>query len=157
MYRALCLLPVLALSVAAHADDDDDIGSLLDSIPQIEDKEAEAKKKAAAAAAAAERAIDPLAEPSLDEYTSAVQYHVQSRMDLPGSVAKKAPEATALVMLKLYSDGSYMGAETVRLSGDKKFDKAVRKAMAAAEPVPGPPVSLRNDAARGIMVELVVQ
>jgi phage/plasmid primase-like uncharacterized protein len=155
MFRALCMLPVLALSFSAQADDD--LGSLLDSIPQIEDKESEAKKKAEAAAAAAERAIDPLAEPSLDEYTGAVQYHVQSRMELPGSVVKKSPEATALVMLKLYSDGSYMGAETVRLSGDKKFDKAVRKAMAAAEPVPGPPVSLRNDAARGIMVELVVE
>ena len=78
-------------------------------------------------------------------------------MELPASVAKKTPGATALVMLKLYSDGSYMGAETVRMSGEKKFDKAVRKAMSAAEPVPGPPVSLRNEAAKGIMVELVVE
>lgn len=155
MFRALCMLSVLALSVSAFADDD--LGDLLDNIPDIADKRAEEEKKAAAAAAAAERSIDPLAEPGLEEYTSAVQYHVQSRMELPSSVAKKSPEATALVMLKLYSDGSYMGAETVRMSGDKKFDKAVRKAMVAAEPVPGPPVSLRNDAARGIMVELVVQ
>lgn len=152
MRRTLYLAPLLLLGAVAHAEDDD-LGSLLDNIPQIEDKEAEAKKKAEAEAAAAERAADPLAEPSFAEYATKVREHVLSQFKVPGSVAKKAPDTASKVLVKLYSDGTYMGLEPVRMSGDKKFDKAVLKAIQAAEPVPKPPVSLRNDVARGVVVD----
>lgn len=153
----LLAAPAVALALlaapVAHAQD---LDKLLDSIPTIETQEDEAAK-IAAEAAAKEAAADPLAEESLDVYVKRCREHVLSYFEAPKSVAKKAPETASTVLVKLYGDGSYMAIAQVRPSDDKKFDKAVLKALQAASPLPKPPVSLRNVAAKGIRVEFTAR
>jgi outer membrane biosynthesis protein TonB len=147
MTLALCL----SANVQAQGLDD-----MLDSIPEIETDEDEAAKLAAAEAAK-EAAADPLAEDSLPVFTKRCRAHVLALFEVPKSVAKKAPSSSSRVLVKLYGDGSYMALAPVQMSGDKKFDKAVIKALRSAEPLPKPPVSLRNDMAQGIVIEFKAQ
>lgn len=152
----LALALLLAAAPAAAQDDEGGLGNLLDSIPDIETQEDEAAKKAAEEAAK-ETANDPLAEEGFDQYTRRVRDHVLAQFEPPKSVVKKAPDTRSRILLKLYGDGSYMSIGQVQASGDKKFEKAVLKAIQAAEPVPKPPVSLRNAAAQGILVDFAAK
>jgi outer membrane biosynthesis protein TonB len=153
----LIVAPLAALGLlAAPVALAEDLDKLLDSIPTIETKEDEAAKEAAEEAAK-EAAADPLAEDSLDVYVQRCRDHVLSYFEVPKSIAKKAPDTTSTVLLKLYGDGTYMAIAQVRPSDEKKFDKAVLKAIQAAAPLPKPPVSLRNVAAKGIRVEFTAR
>ncbi len=124
----------------------DDIGDLLNKIPTIEQKAPEPAEEEAPAE------VDSLAEDGLEVYSERCRSHVLAGFKAPGSAARKNPEIQARVVVKLHGDGSYMGLSMTESSGDKGFDKAVIKALQAAEPLPKPPVTLRNEVARGISV-----
>lgn len=155
MPRVALALSLLLASAPALAQDDD-LGDLLDSIPEIETQEDE-EAKAAKEAAAKEAAADPLNEEGFDQYVARVREHVLASFEPPKSVVKKAPDTRSRILLKLYGDGSYMAIAQVQGSDDKKFDKAVLKAIQAAEPVPKPPVSQRNAAAKGVLVDFTAK
>ena len=144
---ALCLSLLAASSARA-----DDLGDLLDNIPEIEDKEAAAKAAEAEAAAAAERAADPLTEEGLGAYVARCQEHALGAFKLPRSVAKKDPGARIELKVKLYSDGSLMGLGVVTASDNEKLHKAAVEAVKSAAPFPKPPVSLRPEVANGFVV-----
>ena len=141
--RLLYILLACLLSPVARADDIED---LLNRIPTIETKEPARTEEAA-----------PQEEVSLPDYIKQCREHLAKHLVVPGSVAKKAPGTKAKVMLKLDENGAITGVQAVQMSGEKKFDKAVLKAISAADPLPAPPITLREDAARGVVVELTAR
>lgn len=144
---------LLALGLlTATATAGDDLGSLLDAIPDIQTTkpptEADAQEKTQADLDA------DLGQLDLPAYAQAVQAHLLQTLDLPKSVPKKHGDKTVELMLKISSSGGISGMAAVALSGDKKLDKKIIEAVRGAAPLPVPPVVHRSDALRGIVVTI---
>jgi hypothetical protein len=145
-------LLALGLFTATATAGDDDLGTLLDGIPDIEttkpqtEDEAQEKKEA--------DLDEDLGQVGLPQYIGAVQAHLLGTMDLPKSVIRKHGDKTVELKLEISSSGKISGMAAVALSGDKKVDKKVIEAVRAAAPLPTPPIVHRADALRGVVVAI---
>lgn len=136
----------------ATASAGEDLGTLLDGIPDIEttapetEEEAQEKKEA--------DLDEDLGQVGLPQYLQTVQAHLLSTMDVPKSIKKKHGDKTIELKIKISSSGRISGMGAVALSGDKKVDKKVIDAVRAAAPLPTPPIVHRADALRGVVVAI---
>ena len=144
---------LLALGlIAATASAGDDLGSLLDGIPDIEttkpetEEEAEDQKEADLDA--------DLGQVGLPQYIDAVQAHLLDTMDLSRGVIKKHGDTVVRLRLEITSSGKISGMAAVALSGDKKVDKKVIEAVRGSAPLPVPPIIHRSDALRGVVISI---
>lgn len=136
----------------ATASAADDLGSLLDGIPDIETNAAET---AETVEDQKEADLDAdLGQVGMPEYITAVQAHLLGTMDLSKGVIKKYGDRTVELKLKISSSGKISGMAAVALSGDKKVDKKVIEAVRGAAPLPIPPIVHRSDALRGVVVSI---
>ena len=130
----------------------DDLGSLLDAIPDIETTrpetpEEESKKQ--------ESDLDAdLGQVSLPRYLQDVQAHLLGTMDLSKGLVRKHGAETIRLRLEISSSGNISGMAALALTGDKKTDKKVIEAVRAAAPLPAPPIIHRRDALRGVVVSI---
>mgnify|MGYP006413127797 CR=1 FL=1 len=144
---------LLALGLmTATASAGDDLGSLLDGIPDIEttkpdtEQEAEDQKEADLDA--------DLGQVGLPQYIDVVQAHLLGTMDLSKGVIKKHGDKVVRLKLKISSSGKISGMAALALSGDKKVDKKVIEAVREAAPLPVPPIVHRSDALRGVIISI---
>lgn len=144
----------LSLLVAPAAANDDDLGGLLDSIPDIETaapetEETEEEKRQATL-------DEDLGQVTLATYQQQVRDHVLAAISLPKGVVKKSGATEFGFVLKITSSGKIDKLGATQLSDNKKLDKKLIEAVRAAAPVPKPPIIHRDDALRGIKVAFTV-
>lgn len=138
--------------LAAPALGEDDIGALLEGIPDIQTTEAESATEAAQPSAAG--LDEDLGQISLPQYIEALQTHLLTAMPLPRGIIRKHGDKTVQLRLKITSSGKISGMTGVSLSGDRKVDKKVIEAVQASAPLPRPPIVHRADALRGLVIAL---
>lgn len=152
------MLPIpLALALAlvcTPARAEDDLGSLLDAIPDIEtttpETPEEVEKKT-------ESDLDEdLGQVSLPEYLRTVQAHLLATMDLPRGIVRKNADTEVQLRLEITSSGRISGMAAVSLTGDKKTDKKVIEAVQGAAPLPAPPIVHRREALRGLVISIPI-
>lgn len=152
MSRARLLLFPLSLSLLAapaFADDGaggDDLQKLLNSIPDIQ----QAPPPAAESPQAAEE--DGM---ELPQYTTLVRKAIYANWKNDPKLAEKHPELATQLLVKIDSEGKVTSVAAVKLSGDKKFDKACVGAALATPTVPAPTAALASAASTGLLINFV--
>jgi hypothetical protein len=145
----------LALSLlVTPASAGDDLGGLLDSIPDIETKAPETEETEEDRRQAT--LDEDLGQVSIGAYQQQVRDHVLAAMSLPKGVVKKSGAVEYGFVLKITSSGKIDQLGATKLADDKKLDKKVIEAVRAAGPVPKPPIVHRDDALRGIKITFTV-
>ena len=124
---------------------DDDIGTLLDSIPEIQAPEPEVDE------AAAQAPPPPEEQESFPAYAARVRTAVLAAWSPKKRVLEKDPRASIQLMLKISGTGEVLDVIAVELSGNSKFDSSVLAAIQAAV-VPVPPPTLAPQTEQGMML-----
>jgi len=124
---------------------EDDLGKLLDDIPEVPNAEKEEDKEAAAP--------PPDAEAALPAYIKTVRRAVIDEWQPKPKVIKKNPKARAQFLIKLDVNGQMTAVSAVDLSGVKAFDQSVLDAIANAT-FPPPPAHILTDVERGVVVKV---
>jgi hypothetical protein len=150
-------MPTLPLTLAmalfvTPALADDDLGTLLDSIPDIDT----AKQEEEEGVEPPSSLDEDLGQIPLPEYIGQVEAHLLQAFKLPKGLAKKNAGASLQFMVKITSSGKVSELRAVALSGNKKLDKIAVASVKAAQPLPIPPIVLRSQALRGVVVTLPV-
>ena len=146
MTRTLIALSALASLLAAPvASAEDDLGKLLDEIPEVPTAEKEEEEEGTAP--------PPSAEASLPAYIKSVRAAVLEQWDPKSRVIKKNPKAKAQFLVKIDINGQMTSVGPVELSGVKSFDQSVLNAIANAT-FPAPPAHILSDVERGVVVKV---
>jgi len=87
------------------------------------------------APAAAQRDAVPPA-PTLEERLATVRARVQAHAAYPAIAREKGESGRSVVAFEIERDGTPSGVETLHSSGSLALDRAARRAVAAAAPLP---------------------
>ena len=142
LIRTLACAAVLLGSIPAAAEDD--LGKLLDSIPDVENAQAPPPVEA-------EKPVEE--EDSLPAYIKAVRGAVIASWEPKSKVIKKNPKASAEFLVKLDRDGTMTSVSAVKLSGINAYDQSVLNAIANAT-FPAPPPHILTEVERGVVVKI---
>ena len=127
---------------------EDDLGKLLDDIPDVPNAE---QPKAEEEAAPVEAEVA-----TLPAYVKAVKMAVLENWEPKPKLVKKNPKAKSQFLVKLDINGERMGVSAVELSGIKSFDQSVLDAIAATT-FPAPPPTILSDVERGVVVTIAAR
>ena len=137
-----------ALLSAPSMGAEDDLGKLLDDIPDVPNAE---QPKAEEEAAPVEAEVA-----TLPAYVKAVKMAVLENWEPKPKLVKKNPKAKSQFLVKLDINGERMGVSAVELSGIKSFDQSVLDAIAATT-FPAPPPTILSDVERGVVVTIAAR
>ena len=137
-----------ALLPAPSMGAEDDLGKLLDDIPDVPNAE---QPKAEEEAAPVEAEVA-----TLPAYVKAVKMAVLENWEPKPKLVKKNPKAKSQFLVKLDINGERMGVSAVELSGIKSFDQSVLDAIAATT-FPAPPPTILSDVERGVVVTIAAR
>jgi hypothetical protein len=139
-------LVTLLLGVGV-AQADEDIGALLDSIPEIVAPEPEVVE------GEAKPLPPPEEQESFPAYSERVRAAVLAAWSPKKKVIDKDRRASIQLMIKVSEAGEVVDVVAIELSGNKKFDASVLDAIQAAD-VPEPPSTLVSQTERGMMLTI---
>ncbi len=123
---------------------EDDLGKVLDDIPEIPNAQKEEPEDAAPA---------PVEEASLPAYIKSVRTAVIEEWQPKAKLIKKNPKARTQFLIKLDAQGQMTNVSAIDLSGVKAFDQSVLDAIANAT-YPAPPPHILTEVERGVVVKL---
>ena len=146
MTRTFMALSAFASMLAAPvAFAQDDLGKLLDELPEIPNAEKQEDPEDAAP--------PPEAEASLPVYIKSVRAAVIAQWQPKPKVIKKNPKAKVQFLVKIDINGEMTAVAPVELSGVKSFDQSVLDAIANTT-FPAPPAHILSDVERGVVVKV---